>query len=100
MSLELRNRLFEAGENIGDPSVLDRIAADHGVDIDADDARGVLTDHEEGVRRGVIGSPHFFTADQSFFCPVLQVGRDDAGHLRVVPDREGFAAFLSRCFGT
>lgn len=98
VSLELRSLVFEAGEDVGDPVVLDRVAAEHGLSPDADDARGVLADHEEGVRRGVVGSPHFFTADGSFFCPALEVGRDSAGHLRITADPEGFESFLARCF--
>ncbi|HRA34092.1 MAG TPA: hypothetical protein PK748_04165, partial [Acidimicrobiales bacterium] len=98
VSLELRNLLFEVGEDIGDPVVLARVGDAHGVVVDAEDVTGVLTDHEEGVRRGVIGSPHFFTADGSFFCPALDVGRDPAGHLRITADPEGFESFLARCF--
>jgi predicted DsbA family dithiol-disulfide isomerase len=98
VSLDLRNRLFEAGEDVGDPAVLARVAAAYDLEPDDDDARGVHADHEEGVRRGVIGSPHFFTAEGSFFCPALHVGRDDEGHLRIAVDADGFEAFLAHCF--
>lgn len=49
-------------------------------------------DWEEGRRRGVIGSPHFFTADGSWFCPGLAISRDDAGNF-VVAWKEAGAAF-------
>lgn len=98
ISLELRDRLFEQGEDISDRSVLERIAAAHGVSFDPDDRTAPESDHREGVARGVIGSPHFFTPSGAFFCPSLDVRRDDAGHLVVSADPEGFQRFLDACF--
>lgn len=96
VSLELRDLLFEHGVDIASPAVLADVAARHGVDWDGD-VRSVHADHAEGVARGVVGSPHFFTGDEGFFCPALEVSRDGEGHLRITTDPEGFAAFLDAC---
>jgi predicted DsbA family dithiol-disulfide isomerase len=98
VSLDLRDRLFEQGQDIGDPTVLDRIASGHGVSFDPGDSTAPKRDHREGVARGVVGSPHFFTPTGGFFCPSLDVRRDDAGHLVVSPDPAGLQAFLDACF--
>ena len=98
VSLALRDLLFERGTDIADGSVLARVAADHGLPAGAGDPAAVLADHAEGVERGVIGSPHFFTPDGGFFCPALDVSRDDRGHLRILADTDAFDAFISSCF--
>ncbi len=98
VSLALRNLLFEQGVDVADPDVLGRLAAEHAVTVDLSDHSRVLADHAEGVARGVVGSPHFFTPAGGFFCPSLDVGRDESGHLRVTADPEGFDRFLSTCF--
>lgn len=96
VALELRDRLFERGEDVSDPAVLAAVAAAHGVDLDgADDLAG--QDWEDGKRRGVIGSPHFFTPGGDFFCPALDVHQVD-GHLRITADPDGFQRFLDSCF--
>ena len=78
---------------------LRRLAADHDVAVDFADTRRVLADHAEGVARGVIGSPHFFTPAGGFFCPALDVDRDAGGHLRIATDDAGFDRFVTSCFG-
>ncbi len=98
VSLELRDRLFERGDDIAEPSVLADIAADHGVSFDPDDLSAAQRDHTEGVERGVIGSPHFFTPSGSFFCPALDVSRNSEGHLVVTADPAGFDSFIAACF--
>ncbi len=98
VSLEVRDLLFEQGIDIADVAVLSGVAARHGLDFDPDDPDVVLADRAEGERRGVIGSPHYFTGDGGFFCPALEVGRDDEGHLRVLPDPARFDAFVAACF--
>lgn len=100
ISLALRDLLFEQGVDVADVDVLLRVADEHGVVVGRDelaDTARVGTDHAEGVRRHVIGSPHFFTPGGSFFCPSLDVGRDASGHLRITADR-GFDAFVAACF--
>jgi predicted DsbA family dithiol-disulfide isomerase len=96
VALELRDRLFERGEDVGDPAVLAEVAGAHGLSGAAGDDL-VRADWHEGQARGVIGSPHFFTASGSFFCPALDVRSVD-GHLRITADPAGFDAFLASCF--
>ena len=98
VSLELRDRLFERGEDISDAGILARVASAHGISYDPEDLSAPRRDHELGVERGVIGSPHFFTPEGSFFCPALEVHRDDEGHLVVASDPDGFDRFLGACF--
>lgn len=97
VSLALRDLLFERGVDIADAEVLHRLANEHGVSVDLTDTHRVLEDHAEGVERGVIGSPHFFTPHGSFFCPSLDVQRDSRGHLRITAD-SSFDQFLASCF--
>src|SRR5690606_1689021 len=95
VALELRDRLFERGEDIGDPDVLAAVAVDHGLPADAgDDHDPPVRDWHEGQSRGVIGSPHFFTPGGDWFCPSLDVSRASDGHLRITDDPEGFDAFV------
>jgi predicted DsbA family dithiol-disulfide isomerase len=105
VSLELRGALFERGLDVADREVLTRIAATHGLDVapdgpdDASDdpaARAVRADYEDGQRRGVTGSPHFFVGNDSFFCPALDLGHDDAGHLTARFDAAALADFFAR----
>ena len=99
VSLALRDLLFERGVDVVDADVLGRLAADHDVPVDLTDTRHVLDDHAEGVARGVIGSPHFFTPAGGFFCPSLDVHRDAGGHLRITADTLGFDRFVTTCLG-
>ncbi len=98
VSLLLRNALFEEGRDISDPHVLNTIADAAGIPpaIPAD-ADAVTVAWEEGRRRGVIGSPHFFTSGGGFFCPALDIKRVD-GHLQIEPDLPAFEAFIESCF--
>lgn len=98
VSLALRDLVFEEGVDVTDDAVLRRLAEGHGVPWEMVDPQRVLDDHADGVRRGVTGSPHFFTPAGGFFCPSLDVSRDEAGQLRVVPDAEAFDRFVATCF--
>jgi len=99
VALELRDRLFERGEDIGSPDVLAEIAASHRLDPAAARSVDIVeSDWAEGKARGVTGSPHFFTPGGDFFCPALDVRRVD-GHLRITADPEGFDRFLESCLG-
>jgi predicted DsbA family dithiol-disulfide isomerase len=98
VSLALRELLFEKGEDISDPHVLERVEREFGIHAEARDAASVDADHREGSQRGVIGSPHFFTSRGSFFCPALDIGRDETGQLRISLDAAGFGEFLDSCF--
>jgi predicted DsbA family dithiol-disulfide isomerase len=99
VSLALRDLLFEQGVDTADTSVLQRVADDHGVEVDLTDSDPVLAEHALGVERSVIGSPHFFTPAGGFFCPALDVHRDAGGHLRITADAGGFDRFITGCFG-
>jgi predicted DsbA family dithiol-disulfide isomerase len=100
VGLALRHALFEEGLDIGDLGVLAAVAAHHGVGMPtADDATSVRADWEEGKRRGVVGSPHYFVGGVDFFCPSLDISRVDGG-LHISADMEAFDAFLATCFPT
>jgi len=96
--LALRDLLFERGMDISSAEILARVALEHGIEVGEADRAAVLADHADGVRRGVIGSPHFFTPAGGFFCPALDVSRDAHGELRIVPDPDAFDAFIESCF--
>jgi predicted DsbA family dithiol-disulfide isomerase len=98
VSLELRDLIFEQGIDVSDPAVLDGVADRHGIDRSSLGDALVRADHAEGVERGVVGSPHFFTSSGGFFCPALDVHRDTHGHLQIHADPDGFDAFLTACF--
>lgn len=98
VSLALRDLLFEQGEDVSSGVVLARVAEDHRIEVRGEDLAAVRSSHAEGLRRGVVGSPHFFTPAGGFFCPALDVSRDEHGDLRVVRDPEAFDAFVETCF--
>jgi hypothetical protein len=98
VALRLRELLFEEGVDIAQASVLESVAAEHGVAAPFDDPSPVLADHAEGVERGVVGSPHFFIGGGDFFCPSLDVSRDTEGALHVEVDTAAFDAFVTTCF--
>ena len=90
--------VFEDGLDVSDASVLQRLLDELGIDEPTDDDRGaVRNDYADGQRRGVAGSPHFFTADGSFFCPSLDIEHDEAGY-EVSFDAAGFQAFVASAF--
>jgi predicted DsbA family dithiol-disulfide isomerase len=97
MAFALRDAMFEHGLDISDPDVLAVIAAQHDLDeaTDADRAT-VLADWENGRRRGVQGSPHFFCRTDDMFCPSLQITRDGP-HLTITRTAERLGEFLQRC---
>jgi predicted DsbA family dithiol-disulfide isomerase len=97
VGLALRDLLFEQGVDIADLAVLQRLAVEHGVAFDPADTSLVLADYADGQARGVVGSPHFFTPFGDFFCPALDVKRDDDGNLQIKPDPAGFEKFVVAC---
>jgi predicted DsbA family dithiol-disulfide isomerase len=97
--LAVRTALFEEGADVSDPEVLDQLRQAHGVPLPTpDDERQVRADYEDGRRRGVKGSPHFFTSESDFFCPSVEIRHDDGG-IQVSFDSEGFSAFTAAVFG-
>lgn len=101
VGMALRDAVFEKGLDIGRPDVVETIAARFNLEplgVDAT-AAAVHADWDEGKERGVIGSPHFFTADGgNWFCPALAISRDDVGNF-IVAWKEGNAAFVDQVFG-
>ncbi len=98
VSLALRDLLFEQGADVTDRAVLQALADEHGVGFDPSDHAAVLADHAEGADRGVVGSPHFFTASGGFFCPSLDIGHDADGRLQIAVDADRLDEFLAACF--
>src|SRR5581483_9956175 len=98
-SLALRAALFERGDDVTDEGELIALATPLGVPAPlAEDRERVLADYEEGKRRGVTGSPHFFTPDgDDFFCPSLEISHEGGG-ISVSFDTEGFDAFVRAAF--
>ena len=79
VSLALRHALFEEGRDIGSAGVLADIAGSHDLaPPDGVDRAVIAADLEEGRRRGVEGSPHFFVDDVGFFCPRSTSPRSEA----------------------
>jgi predicted DsbA family dithiol-disulfide isomerase len=102
VAFELRTLLFEHGVDVSRPDVLDRLAARHGVHVGGAAGAGegpdpVVADLEEGRRRGVIGSPHFFGPGFDVFCPGLRI-EPAGGHLAIAEGGARFADFVDRCF--
>jgi predicted DsbA family dithiol-disulfide isomerase len=99
VSLALRDTIFEEGDDVSSPDVLDGIAARHGVPAVTDDDREqVMRDWREGQQRGVTGSPHFLVGDRGYFCPSLDI-RHDGGELDVRLDEPALEEFLAAVFG-
>jgi 2-hydroxychromene-2-carboxylate isomerase len=93
-SLAIRDALFEQGEDVGDPTVVDQLLLLLGAGpVLPGDADAVLASHRDGAARGVIGSPHFFLGTSGFFCPSLDIAHGDAGY-EISFDIEGFSRFL------
>ena len=98
VSFALRDALFEEGRDISDPVTLENLAHDLGVVMpDESDRAAVLADWDEGKRRGVLGSPHFFCGDTDVFCPSLDITKDPVEGLSVVRDVSRLTAFVERC---
>jgi len=98
VSFALRDALFEEGRDISDPVTLEYLAHDLGVVMpDETDRVAVLADWDEGRRRGVRGSPHFFCGDTDVFCPTLDITKDPVEGLSVVRDIPRLTAFVEQC---
>jgi hypothetical protein len=98
VSFAIRDALFEDGRDISDPMVLADIALSHGIDVVQDtDRERVWSEWGEGQIRGVKGSPHFFCGEKDVFCPSLDIGKSQDGHLLVHRNLEALNAFLDGC---
>ena len=99
VSFALRNALFEDGLDISRQDVLSDVARALGVGPSNEADQGsIVSDWQEGVRRGVKGSPHFFCGDHDVFCPSLDIFRDEEGHMDVKSNLDDLDAFLDGCF--
>jgi predicted DsbA family dithiol-disulfide isomerase len=97
MSFAVRDALFEQGADISDHVVLAGIAESLGVPLPDDaDRATVRADWEDGRRRGVVGSPHFFAAGTDMFCPSLQITKDPVTGLAVHADATRLQQFLAQ----
>ncbi len=97
VSLAIRAALFERGLDVGDPDVLVDIAAEYGLPAPGNEASAaVRADYDEGLARGVSGSPHFWIGQDDFFCPALDLGHDTDGNLTARFDADGLAEFFTR----
>lgn len=94
VSQALRVALFEQGRDVGDADVLADIAAEHGITA-CDMSDAVRADYDDGLARGVSGSPHFWVGDHNFFCPALDLGHDADNHLTARFDPDGLAQFFA-----
>ena len=98
VSFALRDALFEEGRDISNPSTLEDLTHAFGVDMpDESDRAAVVADWDEGRRRGVLGSPHFFCGDDGVFCPSLDITKDPVKGLSVVRDVSRLTAFVEQC---
>jgi predicted DsbA family dithiol-disulfide isomerase len=98
-SLVIREAIFEHGHDVADESVLQRIALSLGVSYVPDaEHQLVRRDWDEGKRRGVVGSPHFFHGADGEFCPALQLTRTEDSGLIIQANAEKLAGFLTTCF--
>ncbi len=100
VGMALRDAVFEQGLDIGQPDVVALIATRFGLDpLDAEATEAAIrADWHEGRERGVVGSPHFFTAEGgNWFCPALAISRDDVGNF-IVAWKEGNEAFVGSVF--
>ena len=99
VSFALRDALFEQGQDISSPLVLDEIAAIYGlVAADWMDTGTVRNEWRIGQKRGVKGSPHFFCGNNDAFCPALDIERDEIGRLVLNRRSELLTSFLDTCF--
>ncbi len=98
MSFAAQRRPFRRRGDISDRAVLESLACDLGVVMPGESDRAdVLADWHEGVRRGVLGSPHFFCGDTDVFCPSLDITKDAIEGVSIVRDASRLTEFLTRC---
>ena len=100
VSVALRSAVFEEGRDVADPAVLADIARRFDVAPPGpDEQQAAQNDLDEGRRRGVIGSPHFFLESGGAFCPLLDISEVDGG-LRITVDDDAVRAFFADALGT
>ena len=98
VGLALRDAVFERGRDVGDAAVLNEVAAEFGLEAASLDLGVLRSEYEEGIARGVVGSPYFFIVDVGYFCPALDIAKVD-GHFVITTDVAAFDDFVARAFG-
>jgi len=94
ISLELRDVLFEHGQRVDD-RVVRLLAVENGLNPSVvDDLERVESRLDEGRRRGVRGSPHYFVGEAGLFCPLLDIEEDAFGGLNLQEQLERLQLFL------
>lgn len=98
-SLAVRDALFERGLDVADPAIVRRVCEEVGTPFPGEDEEAAVpASLATGRRRGVKGSPHFFTEEGDFFCPSLDI-RNEGEAMEVDFDAEGFARLAAAAFG-
>ena len=98
VAMALRDLLFVEGRDVSDPDVLAEVSHRHDIPVpDAEDAAAVLADLDEGRRRGVVGSPHYFGPGFDAFCPGLDIAHV-GDELAIAASADKFDSFMDRCF--
>lgn len=98
ISFALRFALFERGLDVSRNDVLASIASTFRLPGPSDDdLDSVLSDWQEGQRRGVMGSPHFFCDGRDVFCPSLVISRGVDGQTEIRRNTAKLDTFLTSC---
>ena len=100
VGMALRDAVFEDGVDIGEADTVAALADSFDLrPLDsAATTSAVRADWDKGKARGVIGSPHFFTADGgSWFCPGLDISKNSRGDF-VIGWKQGTEEFVERVF--
>lgn len=99
LSFEVRELLFESGQDVSDPVILGRIGRYFDLAPPGpDDYGAVLADWKEGIDRGVRGSPHFFCGDSDIFCPSLDITSQPGDEGKTIRGNlERLGSFLENC---
>ena len=102
LSFAVRDWLFERGLDVSEPDTLGALARSFRLETpDPDDYATVVSDWKEGRRRDVAGSPHFFCAGMSVFCPSLEISKNpQSGGRAIRTNLSRLQAFLDRCLST
>jgi predicted DsbA family dithiol-disulfide isomerase len=93
VGLRIRDAIFESPLSARAPD----LARGLGIDVTPADRAAVEHDWRDGQGRGVLGSPHCFVGEESWFCPLFDVEERDSGY-RITPAPERARAFLAACF--
>jgi predicted DsbA family dithiol-disulfide isomerase len=100
VALELRDRLWERGQDISQPELLSVVAADHDIGLPARWKSGDAAERDwaRGKARGVQGSPHFFAGATDVFCPSLKIERVGPHHLSIEDTEARFEELCEESF--